>query len=153
MSTIKKEIKQKTFESPQQEAVIALLLTADKLKSKLAELSLEFGITPQQYNVLRILNGAGPEGLPTLEVMNRMIEKNPGITRLLKRITEKGLMKRKRPSADRRFQMCIITEDGKELLRKMEEPIRTLTRDVMMYLHEEDIEQLLDLMYRARKGM
>ncbi len=112
MATVKKEIKQEqAFESRQQEAIVALLLTTDQLKGRLSELAARFGITPQQYNVLRILRGAGEEGLPTLEVMDRMIERNPGITRLLDRLEAKSLIRRERSAGDRRRQICRIIPD------------------------------------------
>ena len=86
-SRIKSEIKQKKpFRSRQQEAAIAILRTADVVRRRLARVIETRGITLQQYNVLRIVGGAGSEGIPTLEIAGRMIEQTPGITRLLDRL-------------------------------------------------------------------
>jgi len=154
MATIKEEIKQKrAFESPEQEAIVALLLTTDQLKGRLSELAATYDITPQQYNVLRILNGAGPEGLPTLEVMQRMIERNPGITRLLDRIEIKQLITRERLESDRRCQICKITKKGSDLLKKMDRPMNKLSRDVMQHLDEDQIGTLVQLLKMVRNSM
>lgn len=154
MATVKKEIKQqREFESRQQEAIVALMLTTDRLKGRLSELAARFGITPQQYNVLRILRGAGRDGLPTLEVMERIIERNPGITRLLDRLEAKSLIIRERSASDRRRQICRITAEGTALLDDMEQPMQDLTQDVMQTLDDKQIARLLDLLFLVRSGM
>lgn len=154
MATVKKEIKQEqAFESRQQEAIVALLLTTDQLKGRLSELAARFGITPQQYNVLRILRGAGEEGLPTLEVMDRMIERNPGITRLLDRLEAKSLIRRERSAGDRRRQICRITPEGNRILAEMDHPMRKLTQDVMNRLSDKEVDRLLELLFLVRSGM
>ena len=87
MGSIRDEIKQKRpFRSSADEAVVTLLRTADRLRTALSSVVEPHGITLQQYNVLRILRGAGTDGLPTLEIAERMIGQAPGITRLLDRI-------------------------------------------------------------------
>ncbi len=154
MSSIKKEIKQKReFESPQQEAIVALLLTTDRLKGRLGELAGRYDITPQQYNVLRILNGAGDDGIPTLEIMERMIERNPGITRLLDRIAAKKLITRERSSSDRRCQICKISPRGKQVLSEMEDPMQELSQNVMQHLDEQKLKTLISLLAQVRSGM
>jgi len=123
VSKLQKEIKQnKPFRSRRQEAVLAIVRTADVLKRRwrVAE---EFGVTGQQYNVLRILRGAHPEPLPTMEIASRMIENTPGITGLLDRLEEKGLVQRARDADDRRCSRCSITAKGMKLLAEMDEPI------------------------------
>lgn len=153
MRTTQTDIKQKReFDSPQQEAIVALLLTTDRVKGRLSRLATRFDITPQQYNVLRILNGAGEEGLPTLEIMNRMIERSPGITRLLDRIAAKKLIRRERLMDDRRCQICTITSKGRTLLEQMEEPMQQLSSEVMSELDEQQVQTLITLLSGVREG-
>lgn len=154
MSSVKKEIKQRgEFETRQQEAIVGLLLTTDRLKGRLSELAAQFEITPQQYNVLRILRGAGEGGLSTLEVTGRMIERNPGITRLLDRLEAKSLIHRERSAGDRRRQICRITPEGTRVLTDMDRPMRDLTQDVMNRLSDKDVDRLLELLFLVRSGI
>src|SRR5688572_9880482 len=92
---LRREIKQaRPFRSMAEEAALAVLRTADVLRRRLSEAMEPVGITMQQYNVLRILRGAGEGGLPTLEIADRMLERQPGITRLLDRLERKGWIER-----------------------------------------------------------
>ncbi len=122
--TVHDEIQQtKPFRSDSEEAVVGLLLTADAIERRLNEVVEPEGITGQQFNVLRILRGTHPEPLPTLEIAARMIEKTPGITRLLDRLDAKGLARRDRGTDDRRCVYCRITPKGLELLARLDEPV------------------------------
>src|SRR5947207_13462800 len=112
------------FRSREQEATLGLLRTADAMKRSLAQVIEPHGITPQQYNVLRILRGAGAEGLATLEIAERMIEQTPGITRLLDRLQRKKFVTRRRSSTDRRCVYCRITVDGLTLLGRLDLPVQ-----------------------------
>ncbi len=90
VSRIQQEIKQTVpFQSKAEEAAIALMRTADLVRRGVEAIVAPYGITSQQYNVLRILRGAGEKGLPTLEIAERMIEQTPGITRLIDRLERK----------------------------------------------------------------
>ncbi|HMA16962.1 MAG TPA: MarR family transcriptional regulator [Thermoanaerobaculia bacterium] len=93
------------------------------LRRVLSECTEAGGITLQQYNVLRILRGAGEEGLPTLEIAGRMIERAPGVTRLIDRLEKKGFAERRRCSPDRRQILCFITEAGLRILAKLDGPV------------------------------
>ena len=106
--------------SPAHEAGIGLLRTAHLLRRELSAVVEPHGITLQQYNVLRILRGAGEGGLPTLEVAARMIEQAPGVTRLLDRMEAKGLVRRQRCPKDRRQHLCWITPDALRLLDRLD---------------------------------
>src|SRR5713226_820902 len=106
----------KPFRSSAQEAVVGLLRTTDRVRRTLAGVVEPQGVTLQQYNVLRILRGARPSGLPTLEIAARMVEHAPGITRLLDRLEAKTLVRRQRRDDDRRQVMCRITPAGLRLL-------------------------------------
>jgi DNA-binding MarR family transcriptional regulator len=107
-----------------EEAVCSLLRTSDVLRRFLGDVALARAITLQQYNVLRILRGAGPEGLPTLEIGSRMIEEAPGTTRLLDRLERKALVERHRCPKDARRVLCRITAPGLKLLQELDRPMR-----------------------------
>src|SRR5882672_6880828 len=123
-SAVQEEIQQRRpFSSPAEEAVVALVRTADLLRRALTHLVEPQGITLQQYNVLRILRGAGAEGLPTLEIAGRMIEQAPGVTRLLDRLQAKALVRRQRCPRDRRQVTCRISAGGLTVLANLEKPL------------------------------
>ena len=105
------ETKQKHLvHSRQQDAIVSILRTANYLDRFCAPMFDQHGITSQQFNVLRILRGAGLGGLPTLDIAERMIEQAPGITRLLDRLEGKKLVRRERPADNRRQVLCYITK-------------------------------------------
>jgi MarR family transcriptional regulator, organic hydroperoxide resistance regulator len=103
--------------------VVSLLRTADQLKRDLALVVEPHGLTLQQFNVLRILRGAGRGGLPTLDIAERMIEQAPGITRLLDRLEKKTLVRRERCPRDRRRVLVAITRGGLRLLAGLDRPV------------------------------
>ena len=124
MGTIRDEIRQtKPFASAADEAVVTLLGTADRVRTALSRVVEAHGITLQQYNVLRILRGAGDEGLPTLDIAARMIEHSPGITRLLDRLEAKKLVRRVRCPEDRRQVLCHATQAARRLLAGLDAPV------------------------------
>lgn len=124
MSPLREEIKQRRpFRSRGHEAVVGLLLTADRMRRDLGQVVETRGLTLQQYNVLRILRGAGGKGLPTLDIALRMIEQAPGITRLLDRLEKKGFAKRERCPRDRRQVLVVITPPGLRLLHDLDAPM------------------------------
>ena len=107
---------------------VSLMRTADLVRRAVAVVIDGQGITLQQYNVLRILRGAGGEGLPTLEIAERMIEQTPGITRLLDRLEAKQLVGRERCPADRRQVTCRISREGLRLLAALDGPVAEAER-------------------------
>ena len=151
-SQLQRELHQrKPFASPSHEAVVGLLRTADILRQRMTAVVEPHGITPQQYNVLRILRGAEPEGLPTLEVAERMIERAPGITRLLDRLEQKDLVRRTRSDSDRRQVFCRITASGLELLRHLDQPVLALHALVTARLSSADQHRLIDILDTLRE--
>ncbi|HUP61088.1 MAG TPA: MarR family transcriptional regulator [Thermoanaerobaculia bacterium] len=151
---IRDEIRQtRPFAAPTQEAAVALLRTADLVRRAIASVLEPHGITPQQYNVLRILRGAGVEGLPTLDVAERMIEQTPGITRLIDRLESKDLVIRKRCATDRRQVFCRITDRGSALLARLEQPLRRAEDSALASLSPKQLEQLVTLLDKARTGL
>jgi len=152
-SRILRELKQnKPFRSDMQEAAVALMRTADVVRRAGAAVIEPLGITVQQYNVLRILRGAGKEGLPTLEVAERMIEQTPGITRLVDRLEAKQLARRERCLHDRRQIFCHITPGGLELLARLDDPVLPAHHQVLKMLAPRDVEHLLLLLDRVREA-
>jgi len=141
------EIRQsRPFRTAADEAVVALLRTADLLRRQVAAVVEPLGITHQQYNVLRILRGSHPEPLPTLEIAARMIEQTPGITRLLDRLEEKGLVERARGSTDRRCVYCRITDRGRQLVAGLDEPVHELAVEAFGRLGAERATDLISLL-------
>ena len=149
------ELKQKKpFRSPQQEGAIGLLRTADLVRRIFTRVVEPHGITAQQYNVLRILRGAGAAGLPTLEIAGRMIEQTPGITRLLDRLEAKGLVKRERCPDDRRQVLCEISRRGIELLARLDVPVARAEDETLGKLSPQDLARLIRILdgIRAEHG-
>lgn len=151
-SRVQEEIKQRRpFRTPAHELFVSLLRTADVVRQRAAAELEPSGLTPQQYNVLRILRGAGEEGLPTLEIGERMIERSPGITRLLDRLEKKGLVRRRRCPEDRRLVLCWPTPRALELLAELDQPIADGDREAAGALRRREIETLIALLDRVRE--
>jgi DNA-binding MarR family transcriptional regulator len=138
------------FRSREQQATLGLLRTADAVKRSLAQVIEPHGITPQQYNVLRILRGAGPDGLPTLTIGERMIEQTPGVTRLIDRLERKGLVARTPCAKDRRRVFCRMTPKGLDLLKELDDPINRWDAQAVSVLPPSELDLLVDLLDRIR---
>jgi DNA-binding MarR family transcriptional regulator len=132
--------------SPPKAAVLGILRAADALRRRGAALLEPYGITPQQFNVLRILRGARPDGLCTLTIAERMIEQAPGITRLIDRLEAKQLVRRVRSSEDRRQVWCRITPAGLRLLARLDEPVVALDRQAVAGLPRAEQVRLAELL-------
>lgn len=151
-SELQTELKQtQPFRSAAEEAAVAILRTADVLRRRMTAAIEPEGITPQQYNVLRILRGARGEPMPTLEIAGRLIEQTPGITRLLDRLEVKGLVRRQRCPEDRRLVHCWITEAGMVLLSRLDASLEELDASVTQGLGEADVARLIDALARVRR--
>jgi DNA-binding MarR family transcriptional regulator len=153
-SRLQQELKQtKPFRSPSHEAMVGLVRTTDELRRRAAAVIEPKGITLQQYNVLRILRGAGPDGLPTLEIATRMIEQAPGITRLLDRLEGKKLVHRERCPSDRRQVTCRITDKGLSLLGGLDESVDSSESHLLGGLTQGEQRQLVALLDRIRVAL
>lgn len=142
----------KPFRSLGQEGILALFLAAEAIRRPFERLLAEHGeLTLQQYNVLRILRGAGEAGLPTLEIGVRMIEHTPGITRLIDRLEEKGLVTRARSDADRRQVVCRISARATKLLKELDAPMNALDDESLSELSRGELTTLIQLLNRVRK--
>jgi MarR family transcriptional regulator, organic hydroperoxide resistance regulator len=152
--TLREELRQtKPFESPAHEAILSIHRTSDLLQRSFAELIEPHGISGQQYNVLRILRGAGEAGIPTLDIADRMVEKTPGITRLLDRLETKKLVRRRRRAEDRRQVLCWITGTGLKLLADLDKPIGELGPRLLHNLSGAELESLIELLARIRRAL
>ena len=150
-SALQREIRQKRpFRSPAQEAVLGLLRTADVVRRLIARSLEPYDVTPQQYNVLRILRGAGAEGLPTLTIGERMLEDSPGVTRLIDRLIAKGLVSRERSTEDRRQVLCRITQAGLDLLVQIDALVEGRDEDAVAVLTPDEQKELIRLLDRIR---
>lgn len=141
------------FRSSGQEALLGLLRTSDMVRRRIQEIVEPAGITLQQYNVLRILRGAGDQGLPTLAIARRMLEQTPGITRLIDRLEAKGWVDRERQLEDRRLVFCRITPAGLELLAGLDDPVHQADAALLEMLGEDERRQLIGLLDRIRQGL
>ncbi len=144
------EIKQtRPFRTRSQEALVALLRTANLVRRRSEELVQREEITLQQYNVLRILRGAKTP-LPTMEIAERLIEQTPGITRHVCNLEERGLIRREQWAGDRRHVLCGITPAGLRVLEKLEEPLDAFDDALASSLTAEQIDQFLEILELIR---
>jgi DNA-binding MarR family transcriptional regulator len=149
---LQEELRQrKPFTSSGHEALLDTMRTADYIRRRVFRVIVPSGITGQQFNVLRILRGAGDEGLPTLEVAGRMVEETPGVTRLMDRLEAKGLIRRQRCPRDRRQHLCWITPAGSELLARLDGPVQEEGDRIMQALDESERRTLIRLLDAVRQ--
>ena len=152
-SVLRDELKQtRPFTSPAHEAVISILRTAAVVQRHMAQVVEGSGITIQQYNVLRILRGAGVAGLPTLAIRDRMIEEAAGITRLLDKLESAGYVVRERSTPDRRQVLCHITATGLRLLTELDEPVDRANAFASGMLDDPEKRTLVELLGAVRAG-
>lgn len=152
--TVAEEIGQNIpFRSPGQEAMVSLLRTADEVRRYLNGQLAPEDITLQQYNVLRILRGAGEGGLPTLEIGKRMVEHHPGVTRLIDRLIAKGFVERARGREDRRKVVCTITDKGLTVLTKLDGVIDHADAVVRGSLPDSDLRALIGQLDTLRANL
>lgn len=152
-SAVQQEIRQsRPFRSRSQEGVIALLRTAELVRRFLTAAVAPVGLTLQQYNVLRILRGAGPPGLPTLDVASRMIEHAPGITRMMDRLEAQGWVTRERCPTDRREVHCRITPAGLGLLERLDPTVDETDRLAMGSLDDRALQRLIGMLDAVRQA-
>ena len=128
--------------------ILALFKATDRARRHYTEILRPWGLTLQQFNVLRILRGAAPEALPTLEIAARMIEKTPGASRLMDRLEAQGLVHRERCREDRRRVLCSPTDRALEILAELDEPIASADRECLTRLNGREKRQLQDLTSR-----
>jgi DNA-binding MarR family transcriptional regulator len=151
-NTLRDEIKQnKPFGSLEQEALLSIERTAAVLGHAIAEALKAHGITPTQFNALRILRGAGSAGLCRNEVRDRLIAQVPDVTRLLDRLEEMKLIERERDATDRRMVNARITPAGLQLLAELDGPVAEMHERQLGHMSDSDLQTLIDLLAAARQ--
>jgi len=148
---LKDEIKQqKPFPNVQEEAMLSLARTADQLGNASVDVLKPANLSASQYNVLRILRGASPEGLSCGEISERMIRRDPDLTRLLDRLETRGLVSRARGTSDRRVVRASITEEGLALLASLDEPLQATIQKTLAHVSEEKLRLLVEILDEVR---
>lgn len=148
---LEQEIKQKAFRSEQSKLIVNLIYTYNQLKSRIATVLKDEGVTMQQYNVLRIVNGAGTEGIMTSEIRERMLDKMSDASRMVDRLETMGLVIKLRDRDDRRVLHIFLTERGQVLVQRLmeQETIDQLASGVK----EESAQQLNELLDAFRASL
>jgi DNA-binding MarR family transcriptional regulator len=149
---IQSEIQQtKPFNTLEDEALVSLQRTADQLHWRLSEMLKPHGLSPTQYNALRILRGARDEGRACSEIAERMVNRDPDITRLVDRLERRGLVARSREGRDRRVITTRITPAGMDLLESLDRPVEDFNRKMLGPLGEKQLRTLIQLLEAARE--
>lgn len=143
--------KRRPFDCPQQEAMINLWRVGDAAINRFGQLFRDFDLTCSQYNVLRILRGAG-EPLPVQEIAGRMIQPVPAMTGLIDRLEKAGLVERQRTAADRRVIHVALAKRAIALLARLDEPVVELHRALLAGLNRDEVRQLNGLLEKARNS-
>ena len=141
----------KPFAHVEEELYLSLIRTADMLTRHASRVLKEVGISHAQYNVMRILRGAGAEGLPCGEISMRLITRDPDVTRLLDRLATRGLVERGRSSGDRRVVSAKITEAGLALLADLDKPVLDGHKGQFQSLDANAIRQMLEQLTKIRE--
>ncbi|WP_339754086.1 MarR family transcriptional regulator [uncultured Winogradskyella sp.] len=145
MGDLEKDINSK-FENNRVKALLNIIYTANWITSCQNEFFKDFGISPQQYNILRILNGAG-EALNVQTIKDRMLERSPNATRLMDKLCAKNYIERLPSEHDRRVVKIAITKQGKDLLKSIP---KNLNKDLLKNLNEQEAEELSNLLDKMR---
>jgi len=142
---LKKRLKQQKFSSVEQEALLNLFIASNYLHTKLDSICWSFKITLAQFNVLRILKGAHPNGYPRGEIMRRMVESAPDVTRLIDRLVKEGLVERFESKEDRRHSLARITKKGISHLSKINPEVDKFISEYSSSLNKSEKEMLSNI--------
>ena len=147
------EIRQgRPFESLRQEALLNLWRTGAAMQDGLERVLKQHQVSAAQYNVLRILRGAGDAGLCRNEIRDRLVARMPDVTRLLDRLEATGLVRRERDSADRRLVSTYLTDAGAALLRSLDGPVSAEHDRQLGHMSDDQVQSLIALVTLARKA-
>jgi DNA-binding MarR family transcriptional regulator len=144
--------KKRPFESPEEEANLNIARTSDQIQNRFGKLFREFGITPSQYNVLRILRGEA-RPLQCAEITERMVQVVPAMTGLLDRLEKQGLIVRTRSTDDRRVIFVEPTSKALDLLKRLDQPVLRLNEKLLGHLTKTELKELSRLLEKARQAM
>ena len=152
-TTLQDELKQtRPFKSVEEEALLSIARTAAVIEHATSEELKPFDLTLTQYNVLRILRGAGENGLCRNEVGERLVRRVPDVTRLLDRMEGSGLITRKRGGSDRRFVTALITDKGLKVLEQIDRELPAIHRQLVGHVAQKHLRELIDLLEDVRSG-
>ena len=150
---LEKEIRQsKAIRLLEEEASLNIVRTADVLMAKVMDVLKPYGLSATQYNVLRILRGAGAAGATCKDVASRMLTRDPDITRLMDRLEKRGLLTRDRAKEDRRFVTTRLTGAGLDMVNELDGPVERLHRKQMMHMTADQLRSLVGLLEEVRSG-
>ncbi len=138
------------FDSLEQEAFLNLWRTYDRLRTLEDALFVPFDLTPQQYNVLRLLRAAHPEAVQTLALADKLVSCAPDITRMLDKLEQRSLIARQRPADNRRVVLVTITKAGLNLLEEIDDPLRACHKKQLGHLEREELKEMIMLLQRVR---
>ena len=147
---LKKRLKQENFDNLEHESILNILVASNYINTLVEKICAEHNITLSQFNVLRILNGKYPEGYPRCDIINRMINPSPDVTRLIDRLIKDGFVERFNSKEDRRLSLARITEKGRNLLSEVNPEIRKLQISLFKKFNKEEkknISVLLEKLY------
>jgi DNA-binding MarR family transcriptional regulator len=148
-----REIRQKKpFRTLHEEVALSLVRAADHTAASVIEVLRAAGLSNSQYNVLRILRGSAPDGLPCGEISERMVRRDPDLTRLLDRLDARGLVVRSRDTRDRRIVRAAITDAGLELLSELDTPIEENIKAALAHMPVSRLRTLLELLEEVRSA-
>lgn len=148
------EIRQtKPFRSREEEAFLNLGRTWEFLQKRVADLIKEHQLTATQYNMLRILRGAGADGLTCSQATERMLTTDPDVTRLLDRMEAQGWIRRDRAKEDRRVVVTTITDSGIELVNRIDEPLHQLLQTYLGRVGKQRLKELIDTLEELREAI
>ena len=143
-------VEKRTAARNEEAAALDILVTAEHVRIRGVELFKSKDLTQSQYNVLRILRGAGNDGLSCSEIGERMITRDSDITRMLDRMEARELISRERQTADRRVVLTFLSENGRRLLAELDGPVREMHEDTLRSLTKKELETLRQLLRKAR---
>lgn len=149
-ASLRQQLKKRgPFDSIEQEAMLGIMRTSDLLENRLARLLREHGLTPSQYNAMRIMRGEG-EPMPCLEVAGRMIQVAPAITRVVDQLVDRGLIEKQQSGQDRRVFLVGLTSAGTRVLKKLDAPIQALHQSLLGHVSNSDLKTLNKILETAR---
>lgn len=149
---LSERLKQRSFTSPSQESMLNVMVTSSWFLTELGAVMAEYGITPAQYNVLRILRGSHPKTLTCSDVRERLIDRTPDVTRLLNRLQRQHLVHRARAEHDRRVVEVTITKKGLDLLERMDPAVEQTSNRLAEGLTQDEHQLLSDMLDRLRNA-
>lgn len=145
--------KQEPFDTAAEEAVLSVMRTESVFAVRYERFFREHGLTSPQYNILRILRGHKGQGLPSLTIASQMVACVPDITRLIDRLVKAGYVERERSTEDRRVVHVRITNSGKKLLAKLDQPVRDNVQASVGHMTKKELNELIRLLAKARQSV